>query len=75
MLLIIDDMHVFGQNEPNNVINLDGVKPYVIFTDCPDMAEETCKYRQDYWVDEFSKFGAMKPEYWNGIRAEINLIN
>lgn len=76
ILLIIDDMHVSGGNNPDNLsINLNGVKTYVVMPNCQDINEPNCKSLEDYWDNEFLKFGAIKPVYWNGIRAEINLLN
>ena len=74
-LLIIDDMRFLGKNNPTNIINLSGVKTYVIMPNCLDMADANCKTRVDYWSSEFLKFGVDNPVYWNGVRAEINLLD
>lgn len=77
ILLIIDDMHYLGKNNPDNLsINLEGVKAYVIMPNCLDIDEAGCKSLEDYWNKEFLKFGATQPVvYWNGVRAEINLLD
>ena len=50
ILLIIDDMHIAGENNPDNLsINLDGVKTYVIMPNCSDIDEPNCKYYEEYW--------------------------
>lgn len=76
ILLIIDNMRVFGKNNPDNLsINLTGVKTYVILPNCQDIDQPNCKALEDYWDGEFPKFGAAQPVYWNGVRAETNLLN
>jgi len=75
-LLIIDDMHYWGRNNAENLpVILDSVKTYVIMPNCSDFDEESCKSLTDYWDNEFLRFSATQPVYWNGTRTEINLLN
>jgi hypothetical protein len=84
ILIIIDDLSISGKNNPDRLqIDLTGVNIYVIMPNCRDINQPKCASLQDYWNDEFKKFGASKfgtgnaefAEYMNGIRVELNLLN
>lgn len=76
-LLIFDDMELWGHNNPDNVsIELGNVNSYIIMPDCKDIDNTACQDTITYWNTEFEKFGAAKsPQYWNGDRAEINILD
>jgi hypothetical protein len=76
VLLIIDDLHVWRKHNPDNLpINLTGVKIYTIMPNCKDIDQPSCTDLQGYWNDDFKGFGATdEPIYWNGVRAEFNLL-
>ena len=75
-LLIISDMHFMPEGKPSDlVINLSGVKTYVIMPACPDLLDQDCKKTEDYWDAEFPQFGGAKPHYLTGVHAETNLLN
>lgn len=76
LLLIIDDMELWGHNNPDNVnIDLGNVSAYIIMPNCRDIDNTACQEAITYWNAEFEKYGAAKaPQYWNGERAEINLL-
>lgn len=75
-LIIIDDLHVWERNNPNNLsIELGGVDIYIIMPNCRDVDNTSCQESITYWNAEFENFGvATPPKYWNGDRAEINLL-
>ncbi len=75
-LVIIDDMELWGENNPDNLdINLAGVKTYIVMPNCKDIDNTACQNTITYWDAEFEKLGMLdSPQYWNGERAEINLI-
>lgn len=77
ILIVIDDMQVWGENNPNNLsIDLRGVSVYIIMPNCRDINNNTCQKAKNYWNNEFKHFGVTtNPEYWVGNRAEINLLN
>lgn len=76
MLLIIDDLHFFGKNNPDNLsIDLHGIKTYAIMPNCKSLDEPDCNPYEGYWNSEFPKFGGATPVYLNGVRAETNLLN
>ncbi|MCZ2127652.1 MAG: hypothetical protein LC099_07745 [Anaerolineales bacterium] len=76
-LIIIDDLETWKPNNPDNLnIDLHGVNIYAILPNCWDMDTTACKNTRSYWDSEFKEFGAsVTPTYWNGERAEINLLN
>jgi hypothetical protein len=74
-LVIVDDLHVYGKHNPQNLpIALNGVNLYVIEPDCRDINQPDCADLQSYWTSEFQGFGVNNILYWNGIRAELNLV-
>lgn len=75
-LVIIDDMNLWGKNNPENLtINLNNVKTYVVMPNCKDIDNTICQEAIAYWDTEFENFGmSASPQYWNGERAEINLL-
>lgn len=76
ILLIVDDLQFYGQNNPDNLpIDLKGIKIDVVIPNCRYIDQPSCMKVRDYWNNEFIKFGAGEAEYWNGVRVEINLLN
>lgn len=75
-LILIDDLEVWGHDNPDNLsINLSGVNTYVIMPNCEDIDSSSCQKPIDYWNVEFEKMGVTTSvKYWNGERAEINLL-
>ena len=74
-LVIVDDLHYYGKHNPDNLpIALKGVNMYVIMPQCRDLNQPDCADLQTYWTTEFQGFGASNITYWNGIRAELNLL-
>jgi hypothetical protein len=75
-LIIVDDLHVYGRHNPLKLpIALNGVNLYVIMPNCRDLNQPDCTELQDYWTTEFQGFGISNINYWNGVRAEINLLD
>ena len=75
VLVIVDDLHYLAKHAPDNLpIALNGVSLYVIMPGCRDINQPNCSDLQSYWVPEFQGFGVSKILYWNGVRAEINLL-
>ncbi len=75
-LIIIDDLQVYREYNPDNLfINLSGVDIYAILPNCRDIDQPSCMKLREYWSPEFKKYGAEKVVYWNGVRAEVNLID
>jgi hypothetical protein len=76
VLIIIDDLRVYGKNNPDSLqINLTGVDVIAIMPNCRYIDQPDCEKTTQYWDSEFNGFGVSKTEYWNGIRAEINIKN
>jgi len=74
-LVIVDDLHVYGKHNPEQLpIALKGVNVYVIMPNCRDINQPDCASLQSYWETEFQGFGASNIVYWNGVRAEYNLL-
>jgi hypothetical protein len=74
-LVIVDDLHVWNKNNSEHLpIALNGVNLYVIMPGCRDINQPDCTDLQSYWTPEFQGFGVSKILYWNGVRAEINLL-
>ena len=75
-LIIIDDLQVYREYNPDDLpINLSNVDIYVIMPNCRDIDQPSCMKVREYWDAEFKKYGAEKVAYWNGVRAETNLLN
>jgi hypothetical protein len=76
VLVIVDDLHVWRKHNPDNLpIALKGVSLYTIMPGCRDINQPDCEDLQSYWTSEFQRFGVSKILYWNGVRAEINLLS
>lgn len=77
ILVIIDDLEIWGRSNPENLhINLSDVRIFEIMPNCDDIDKPACSEARDYWHEEFRRLGVSDtPEYWNGDRAEINLLN
>ena len=74
-LVIVGDLRVYGKHNPNNLpIALKGVNTYVIMPNCRDLNQPNCADLQTYWTTEFEGFGVTNITYWNGVRAEYNLL-
>jgi hypothetical protein len=74
-LIIVDDLHYYRKNNPDNLpISLNGANIYVIQPGCRDINQPDCTDLQSYWTTAFSKFDAGKMFFWNGVRAEFNLL-
>lgn len=75
-LIIIDDLQLWGNHNPDNLpIDLGGVNAYVVLPHCRDIDNTACQETITYWNTEFENFGIESPpQYWNGERAEINLL-
>ena len=74
-LVVVDDLQHFGHIIPPGVaIALQGVNLYVIMPNCRDLNQPDCADLQAYWTPQFKSFGASKVTYWNGLRAELNLL-
>ncbi|MBL8088989.1 MAG: hypothetical protein JNJ43_01580 [Anaerolineales bacterium] len=74
-LIIIDDLQTWGKNNPDNIpIELNGVSAYVVMPNCRDIDSTSCQESINYWDAEFEKFKIISTQYWNGERAEINLL-
>ena len=75
-LVIVDDLRVYGKHNPQNLpIALNGVNLYVIMPNCRDINQPDCAELQTYWTAEFQGFGINNITYWNGARAELNLLS
>lgn len=75
-LIVIDDLRVYQEyNHDNLPINLTGVDVYAIMPNCKDLAQPSCTEVSDYWDPELKKYGAEEVFFWNGVRAETNLLN
>jgi len=75
-LIIIDDLQVYREyNSDNLPINLSNATVYAIMPNCRDINQPSCTATQEYWSSEFKKYGAGEVFYWNGIRAETNLLD
>jgi hypothetical protein len=76
ILLIIDDLNVYEENNPDNLdIDLKGVKTITAMYNCRYIDQPECAPTQEYWNDEFSKFGVLETNYWDGSRAESNILD
>jgi len=76
MLIVVDDFGVYDEDNSDNLhIDLRGVDIIAIMPNCRYIDQPSCVETQRYWNEEISDFGAQKIEYWNGSRAEINIIN
>lgn len=74
-LVIVDDLHYYGKHNPDHLpIALNGVNTYVIQPNCRDINQPDCADLQTYWTTEFQGFGISNISYWNGVRAEFNLL-
>jgi len=74
-LVIVDDLHVYGKHNPDNLpIALKGISLYVVMPNCRDLNQPDCADLQTYWTTEFQGFGVSNITYWNGVRAEFNLL-
>lgn len=75
-LIIIDDLHYYNKHNIDHFpIDLTGVNVYSIMPDCRDINQPDCSALQSFWTTEFQSYGASKIVFWNGIRAEINLLD
>ena len=77
VLIIIDDLELWDENNPDNLpIALNEVKQILaIMPNCEDIDQPSCARLKNYWTNEFARLGAaVEPEYWNGERAEIKLL-
>lgn len=76
ILVIVDDLNVYGKNNPDNLaIDLENVRIIATMPNCRFIDQPDCVQLQEYWTEEFSKFGASNIEYRNGDRAESNIID
>lgn len=74
-LLILDDLRVYGKHNPDHLpISLKNVNLYVVQPNCRDINQPDCANLQSYWTEEFQGFGAANITYWNGVRAEVNIL-
>jgi hypothetical protein len=74
-LIIIDDMQVYHEyNQDRLTVDLNKANIFVIMPNCVDMQETKCAERQEYWNNEFKALNGGQVTYWNGTRAEINLL-
>jgi hypothetical protein len=74
-LIIVDDLAHFGRIIPPGVaVDLQGVNLFVIMPNCRDLNQPDCAELQAYWTPQFKTFGARKITFWNGLRAELNLL-
>jgi hypothetical protein len=74
-LVLVDDLQHFGHIIPAGVaIALPKVNLYVIMPNCRDLNQPDCADLQAYWTPQFKSFGVSKITYWNGLRAELNLL-
>lgn len=76
ILIIIDDLSTWtNENVGNFDINLTGVSLiYSIMPNCKDINQPSCKQLQDFWTEEFEKYGETEIVFANGLRAEENLL-
>jgi len=75
-LVIVDDLRLYGKHNPQNLpIALNGVNLYVIMPNCRDINQPDCADLQTYWTAEFQGFGINNITFWNGVRAELNLLS
>lgn len=76
ILIIVDDLEVYGKNNPDNLkIDLQGVTVIAMMPNCRYVDEPECMLLQQYWSEEFVKYGVQETIYANGIRAESNILN
>ena len=74
-LVLIGDLHVYRKNNPDKLpISLNGINIYTIMPGCRDINQPDCADLQSYWSSEFTRFGASKSIFWNGVRSEVNLL-
>ncbi|HRN51085.1 MAG TPA: hypothetical protein PLC52_09440 [Anaerolineales bacterium] len=74
ILIIVDDLNTWGTDNPNNLdIDLTGVEIFALMPNCRDINQPSCVSLQEYWTDEFLRYGAAGVQYLNGERAEFNL--
>ena len=76
VLLIIDDLQ-FYNSHLNTLIDLNGVKMYVVMPNCKDIDQPNCMELREYWDNEFKQYGAIDNDivYWNGVHIELNLLD
>lgn len=75
ILVIVDDLKVYGKNNPDNLkIDLAGVSIITTMHNCRYIDQPDCARLQQYWDDEFTEFGALDAHYWDGSRAELNIL-
>jgi hypothetical protein len=55
-------------------VDLNKVNIFVLMPNCFDMQDTKCAERQEYWNNEFQVLNGGEVTYWNGTRAEINLL-
>ena len=74
-LIIVDDLSIYLKHNPDHLpIALNGVNVYAIMPGCRDINQPDCADLQSYWTSEFQGFGVSNITFWNGVRAEINLL-
>lgn len=75
-LLIVDDLTPLPLSRPDYLtLDLQGATPFIVMPRCKDLYQPNCKKVQDYWDQEFQRFGASKPRYFNGLRVESALLS
>jgi|WetSurMetagenome_2_1015567.scaffolds.fasta_scaffold27845_2 hypothetical protein len=75
ILILVGDLHTWRVNNPDTLpIALDGIDVYAIMPGCRDINQPDCGTAQSYWTSELNGFGVNKLLFWNGVRAEYNLL-
>jgi hypothetical protein len=75
ILILVGGLNVYRKNNPDNLpISLKGIDTYTFLSGCRDLNQPDCADLQTYWTSELERLGATNTVFWNGVRAETNLL-